>query len=161
MDKNSFLKFFTNIFSFNRFVRHKSSFYYNADGVTLVFSFQKSNYGPYFYLEYGLAFHEINPCLPFPKSNELDVNFGRIMPSFGKALYYESMGENECNELAAVIQDKIDQIQPIVDEGKEHIVRQLFYPTPVKISYVLNGTPEFLGISKEYFKEHHISIVDF
>lgn len=103
----------------------------------------------------------INRCLPFPKSNELDVNFGRIIPSFGKALYYESMGENECNELAALIQKKIDQIQPIVVEGKEHIVRQLFYPTPVKISYVLNGTPEFLGISKEHFKEHHISIVDY
>lgn len=162
MEKNAFLKLCASFFKANGFSRKGNSFYYdNKDGILLVFGLNKSSYGPYYYMEHGCVFTEINKHLPFPKYNELDINLGRIMLPYGKAIHYELMGENDCNDLVDVIQQQINLLRPAIDGGREQIVRQLFYSGSMKISYVLKGTPEYLGIGIEYFKENRIAIVDF
>lgn len=161
MEKKSFLKFCADTFKVNDFERKGNTYYYNnLNGILFVFGLQKSSYGPYYYIEHGLAFTDINRHLPYPKYHELDINLGRIMPSFGKALRYEIMGDAECRDLAVTIQQKIDTIRPIVDGGKEQIIARLISSVPNEISYVLKGTAEYLEVSDEYFKKHHIPIVD-
>lgn len=161
MDKQAFLKFCSGVFKTNGFERKGNAYYYdNLNGILLVFGLQKSSYGPYYYLEYGLAFKRINKHLPYPHYYELDMNLGRIMTPFGKALRYESMQEAECTVFAMSIQSKIDELRPIIDGGKEQIVDQLVFPEPNNISYLLKGCAEFLGVSNEHFKKHRIAIVD-
>lgn len=160
MDNKSFLTLCTHIFESNGFIRKGKTFYYdNRCGILLVFGLQKSNYGAYYYMEHGVVFTEINKHLPNPKYNELDINLGRIMPAFGKALCYESMDEDKFSEFVDTIQQKLDVLLPIVNGGKEKIIQEFFSPTPRKISYVLNGVVEYLGIDTEYFQNHRIPIV--
>lgn len=161
MEKKSFLRFCADIFKVNGFERKGNTYYYdNLNGIRFVFGLKKSSYGPYYYIEHGFAFREINKHWPYPHYYELDMNLGRIMMSFGKALRYEDMFEAECMEFASLIQLKIDAILPIVDCGKEQIVAQFVYPEPNEISYLLKGTAEFLDVCTEHFKSHHIPIVD-
>jgi len=161
MEKKSFLKYCADTFKANGFERKGNNYYYdNQNGILFVFGLQKSSYGPYYYIEYGFAFRETNKHWPYPHYYELDMNLGRIMTSFGKALRYEDMRDSECMELASVIQSKIELIRPIVDSGKEQIVSQFVYPEPNEISYLLKGTAEYLDVSNEHFCYYHIPIID-
>ena len=160
MDNKSFLMLCTSLFESNGFVRKGKTYYYdNQCGILLVFGLQKSNYGAYYYMEHGFAFTEINKHLPNPKYNELDINLGRIMPVFGKALCYELMDEEKFGELADTIQQKLDVLLPIVNSGRGRIVEEFFSPTSQKLSYILDGVAEYLGIDVERIKEHRISVV--
>ena len=162
MDKKAFLKFCTNIFEENGFYRKGSSFYldYNEDTL-VVFSFVKSAYGAYYYIEYGLVFKAINRHLPFPKYNELDINFERLMTKKGKAIMYEVMTEVECDELSGTLQENINHILSIVAGGKESIARQCIEKDIAEVAYVLKGTPEYLGLNADLFKSKGIAVIDY
>ena len=161
MEKRSFLKFCAAIFKANGFERKGNTYYYDGqNGVLLVFGLQKSTYGPYYYMEHGFAFKDINKYMPYPRYCELDINLGRVMAPFGKSLCYEQMGETECTALASSIQLKIDAIRPVVDCGKERIIEQFVYPEPDQISYLSKGTPEYMGICKEFFESNRIPVIE-
>lgn len=162
MEKRAFLKSCSKIFIDSAFVQKGNTFFYdNQNGIILVFAVYKSSYGAYYYMEHGIVFSAINKHMPFPKYNELNINFGRIMFPFGKAIFYESMNECDFEELMITIKQIIKQMRPIVDGGKNKIVHQIVIPSPKMISYVLKDTPEYLGLCNDFFKEHRIPIVDY
>lgn len=161
MEKRVFLNFCAEIFKANGFERKGNTYYYDGqNGILFVFGLQKSRYGPYYYIEHGFAFKDITKHMPYPRYCELDMNLGRIMTPFGKALCYEKMGESECADLVAAIQLKIDRFCPIVDCGMEQIVSQLVYLKPNEISYLSNGTAELLGISKDFIESNRIPMIE-
>lgn len=162
MEKKEFLKFTANTFRENGFYRKGTNYYREyGDDIIVVFSFFKSSYGSYFYAEYGLAFKSINKHLPYPKYNELDINFGRIMTSFGKAIKYENITEEELNDFSSTIKNYVDHILSIVEKGKKEIVRQCIDTSPPVVEYVLKETPSFLGLSADLFKDKGIAVIDF
>lgn len=160
MEKKAFLKLCANLFEANGFVRKGNTFYLeNECGILLAFGLQKSSYDAYYYMEHGIAFKEINKYLPYPKINELDINMGRIMTRFGKALWYESLDEQSFCEISNAVQNKLDVLYPIINAGKEEILKQILCPNPIKISYIFDGVAQYLGIDIEHLRTHHISIV--
>ena len=160
MDNRGFLKLCSALFRDNSFICKGKNYYYDGhQGVSVVFGLQKSNYGPYYYMEHGFAFSAINKHFPFPKHNELDINLGRIMFPFGKMLHYETMNESDCKAFVATIQEKINTICPIINQGKEKIIDQYIFSKPDEISYILSSTAEFLEIDMQHFRDHHIGIV--
>lgn len=162
MDKKDFLRLCTDVFRESGFHRKGGNYYldYNEE-LLVVFSFLKSSYGAYFYVEYGLVFKSINRFLPHPKYNQIDINFGRIMTCCGKAIEYEVMTEIEFNELSNTIKEYVANIISIVEKGKEEIIRQCIHVSPPIVSYVLKGTPEFLGVSTDLFRGNGIAVVDY
>lgn len=162
MEKREFLKFTANIFRENGFYRKGTNFYREcSDDIIVVFSFFKSSYGSYFYGEYGLVFMTINKHLPYPKYNELDINFGRIMMGFGKAIKYENITEEELNVFSSTIKNYVDRILSIVEKGKKEIVRQCINSSPPLVEYVLKATPSFLGLSNDLFRDKGIAVIDY
>ena len=160
MDNRAFLKLCSDLFKENRFVSKGRKYYYDSGhGVSLVFALQKSNYGPYYYMEHGLAFLEINKHFPCPNHNELDINLGRIMFPFGKALHVDTMNESDFKVFIATVQRKINTIYPMISQGKEEAIRQYIFSKPEEISYILSSTATFLKIDKQHFRNHHIGVV--
>ena len=119
MQKEEFIKFITAIFKSYGFTKKGNNFYYDFQNEFIgVFGLQKSYYGPYYYIEFGFAIKGLNPKMPFPKFDELNLNFGRAMFGDFKAVYYEELNTELFKEK---LQEKISFLVETGRSGKEEI----------------------------------------
>ena len=120
MTKEEFIKLTANCLKPMGFIRKGRNFYFDFNnGILGVLGMQKSMYGPYYYIEYGFAFSEFNPRMPYPNFSELNLNCGRIMFEFEKGrqttVLYEELTSNDEKTYAKTLEDRI---APFLIAGK-------------------------------------------
>lgn len=135
------------------FTQHGSHFYLDmGNDILIVFGVQKSDYDEYCYMSYGYCFKSICKYLPFPKFNELNLNFGRLMPNNSQIISYATMSNEEVSEMLCGIRSIVLEAIVLAKEGAEEIKRCCFIEKERKFSYVLGK------VTVDYF---HMDVKDF
>lgn len=150
------------MFSKKGFTCKSKHFYKDAsDDVIIVFGVQMSSYGEYCYLEYGCCIKTINRYLPFPKFNQLNLNCGRVMTSFGKDLIYEEIDENAFVEIENAVDVTLNKMIKLINFERNEMI-QFFLSGQFNQSwYILgNETARHFGFPKEAFKFHFVEESD-
>lgn len=144
MTKQEFTKLINNLLKKDGFIKKGSNFYFDCGNDTVcVFGVDKSKLGDYCYMEYGFAFHSINPKSPFPTFSELNINCGRLFIDDDTAIHYESVNEDN---LIKTIHEVLMRLVNTGKEGKEAICR-VFVP---KCRYIISQkTLDYLGIEQD------------
>lgn len=73
MDSSQFQKIFKECIGNIRFQYHKRNYYYNNEDLVIVINKQKSNFGNYFYINYGFLVKSIHNGLNSPKISDCDI----------------------------------------------------------------------------------------
>ncbi len=145
MTKAQFLKMTAEIFSLKGFSKKGNNFYFDFDNEFVgTFGLQHSNFGAYYYIEFGFSIKNLNPKMPTPKFNELNLNFGRVKFGFSddsSAVLYESV---EKDKYESIIRDKIVWFLELGRSGKNAIARAFSETGKYAIA---PSTIEYMGIA--------------
>ncbi len=99
MTKEEFIKVISVQLKKHGFYKKSNHFYLNCENsFVCVIGLDKSNYGPYYYIEYGFAVSTINPKMPWPKFSELNINCGRWMVNGRKDFVYETISAEQLKD---------------------------------------------------------------
>ena len=153
MTKSEFIATIKKYFKNRNFYVKGTHFYKNlCNDVMLVIGLQKSNYGEYYYAEYGFCFCPINRHLPYPKFYEANIRCGRLTFHNSTPLDYESMiGFDFMKEL----DKQIDFIISIGEKGKESIAEYYLNSNARRYMAIIGeNTIKYLGISAEGLTIH-------
>ena len=92
MTKQDFLKQIWLFFKQYGFVKHGNHFYLDCENdFVCVAGLYKSNYGNYYYMEYGFAIKSINPRMPCTKFSESTTPPPPPPPPPPQSIYYENL----------------------------------------------------------------------
>ena len=144
MTKQEFTKLSNDFFKKKGFLK-KGKNYYNdfQNGIVGIFGFQKSNYGEYYYIEYGYAFSSVNPKMPYPNFSELNLNCGRLKFQFEtitQEVYYENL---DVNVFLNTLNNYVEPFLIAGTKGKNAII-DMYIPN---CEYIIgNCTLRYLGI---------------
>ncbi len=158
MIKNVFFKKLTFMFSEKGFTCKNKHFYKEAsDDVVIVFGIHMSSYGGYCYLEYGYCFKTINQHLPFPRFNQLNLNCGRVMTSFGKDLIYEEIDEKAFVEIEKAVDAALYNLIKLINLERSEMIQFFLSGLFNQSWYILgNETARYFGLPKEAFIYHFV-----
>lgn len=151
MDKKEFKKALSNMFKKSGFVCKSNHFYKDiTDETQLVFGLQASNYGSYYYIEYGYCFKSI--CNnPYPKFYESNLRVGR----FCQALEYEDWNEEKVCSFEEDLAKVIETATEIGMREKMDFINCFFQMDRM---WFIQGdhTAAYFGMTRNDFRKHFI-----
>ena len=148
MDKKQFVQLCTKIFKQHGFSKHGCNYYKELDNdVLVIFGLQKSNFGDYYYIEFGYVFKSINRHMPFPAYHEANLRCGRLIVNDTKTIEYFNMIEDVFENAISL---KIHELLENGQKGKQTLVSAYLSKTQGNAIIVGDATLNYLGIEREY-----------
>jgi len=147
MVKKEFIDFISKLIKSYGFEKNKSNFYFDFENdIVAVIGLEKSNFGEYYYIEYGFVFKSINKHLPYPKYFEANIRCRRIKYLDSTAIKYELINKEE---LLKILNAEIIMIKEVGIQGTKNIIDTYILTKSTKkyIAIIGYDTIKYLGIS--------------
>lgn len=143
MDSSQFQEIFKECISNIRFQYHKKNYYYNNEDLVVVINKQQSNFGNYFYINYGFLVKSIHNGLDNPKINECDIVGRFVYNNQGTETTEFQVDMIQETEFRKCIEDNLaNKIIPIMNEG----IKKYFELFPRAKNAATVDLKKYLGI---------------
>lgn len=134
---------------------YKSNHFYKdiSEEVKAIFGLNASNYGRYYYLEYGFSFHSL--CKkPYPKYTEMSLYYSR----FSHIFEYETLNEESLATILEDLEKVITEVTAIGALPKMDLINHFFQSTDNYSWYIFgDDTAEYFGMTRKDFVYHFVN----